>query len=66
MKKDQNQTQGEPVYYSVQQVADHFGVSASTVRNWIKAGIINAVRVGKIIRIPAAELDRISGNTAAE
>lgn len=37
------------------------GVSVRTVRNWIAAGYVRAIRVGpRLVRIPATELERIS------
>lgn len=46
-------------YYSVAETADYFSVSASTVRNWINAGTIKTVKIGRLFRIPADELHRL-------
>ncbi|CAN5516315.1 hypothetical protein BH10ACT6_BH10ACT6_01260 [soil metagenome] len=41
-----------PEYGTVQDAANRFQVSTRTVRNWIAAGTIDAVRVGpKLIRV---------------
>jgi len=49
--------------YTVPQVAKEFNCSSGTVKNWIKAGRINAYRLGgetgRDYRIPWAEVDRI-------
>jgi excisionase family DNA binding protein len=43
------------------QFATARSVSASTVRNWINAGVIHATRVGpRLISIPATEIHRVA------
>ena len=44
--------------YSVRQVADHLGVHPETIRRLIHDGRLEAIRIGRVLRIQAAELDR--------
>jgi excisionase family DNA binding protein len=37
-------------------VADHYGVKTKTVWEWIRAGKLKAIRVGKLYRIPKEAL----------
>lgn len=49
-----------PELISVQAAADYCDVDARTVRRWIAAGRLNALRVGpRLIKIDVAELDKI-------
>lgn len=43
--------------YSVRQVADQLGVHPETVRRLIHDGRLQAVRIGRVLRIDASELD---------
>jgi excisionase family DNA binding protein len=43
--------------YSVRHVADQLGVHPETVRRLIHDGRLNAVRIGRVLRVDAAELD---------
>lgn len=44
-------------YLSIAQTADALGVSERSVRRWIDAGRITAVRIGpKLLRVPAESL----------
>jgi excisionase family DNA binding protein len=45
---------------SIQQAAKQLGVSVSTLRRDVRLRRIRAVRYGRRVLIPAAELDRIS------
>jgi excisionase family DNA binding protein len=45
--------------YTVAQVAEGFGRSALTIRRWIKAGRLRAVRIGGLWYIPAEEVDAL-------
>jgi excisionase family DNA binding protein len=38
--------------------AHAFGVTSRTVHNWIEAGRVTSLRIGRAIRIPRAELAR--------
>jgi excisionase family DNA binding protein len=50
-----------PEYYSVEQVADIFGVHSRTVRNWIENGQLEAYVVGgRLIRILPSSLDNLA------
>lgn len=45
--------------YTVTQVAEGFGRSELTIRRWIKAGRLKAVRFGGTWYVPADELDAL-------
>lgn len=47
---------------TVKEFADAIRVSVSTVRNWIRNGTIQAVKMGRNFKIPASELERIMKN----
>ncbi|WP_406044717.1 helix-turn-helix domain-containing protein [Micromonospora sp. NBC_00898] len=47
--------------YSVEQVADRLGLHPRTVRGYIRAGRLKAVRIGKQYRIARADLDALTG-----
>lgn len=44
--------------FSVRQVADQLGVHPETIRRLIHDGRLEAIRVGRVLRIHAAELDQ--------
>ncbi len=44
---------------TVKEVANEFNVSELTVRRWIDCGKIKAVRIGRTVRIPVEELERL-------
>lgn len=46
-------------YATTYQLAKEFGVHVNTVRNWIKAGRVKAVKIGRCVRIPVTEFDRL-------
>jgi excisionase family DNA binding protein len=48
---------GSTGLYSVRQVADQLGVHPETVRRLIHDGRLEAVRIGRVLRIAASELD---------
>ena len=50
--------------YSVEQVADRLGLHVRTVRGYIRAGRLKAVRIGKQYRIARADLDALTGRPA--
>lgn len=52
----QVESSGSGTLYSVRQVADQLGVHPETVRRLIHDGRIEAVRVGRVLRIDAGEL----------
>ncbi|MER7420822.1 helix-turn-helix domain-containing protein [Micromonospora peucetia] len=50
--------------YSVEQVAERLGLHVRTVRGYIRAGRLRAVRIGKQYRIARADLDALTGGPA--
>jgi putative resolvase len=42
--------------------AHELGLHPMTVRRWIKAGRIQVVQVGREMRVPRAEIERMVGN----
>src|ERR1700694_2629716 len=42
--------------------AHELGLHPMTVRRWIKAGRIGAVQVGREVRVPRSEIERIVGS----
>jgi excisionase family DNA binding protein len=51
--------------YSVEQVAERLGLHVRTVRNYIRDGRLNAVKIGKQYRIGRADLDALTGEPEA-
>lgn len=51
--------------YTPAQVAELLQVHLVTVRRMIKAGQINAVHIGRNVRIPATEIDRLMSKGVA-
>jgi excisionase family DNA binding protein len=49
--------------YTVEQVADLLGLHVRTVRGYIRAGRLKAVRIGKQYRVGRADLDELTGGT---
>lgn len=49
--------------YSPETLADRWGCSAQKVRNMIAAGELAGFRLGKLIRIPASEVERYECQT---
>ena len=47
---------------TVSQVADALGASTQTIRNWIRADQLEAVRIGNRFLVPRAEIDRMRGD----
>ncbi|MBV8770868.1 MAG: helix-turn-helix domain-containing protein [Deltaproteobacteria bacterium] len=48
----------QQVYVSVRQAAAAFGVCEHTIRRWIVAGHLDAVRLGRTIKVRAASIYR--------
>lgn len=44
---------------TIHEAADLFGVHWQTVRNWIKSGEIKAIKIGRSVRIPDEEIERL-------
>lgn len=53
----------EPKLLRVSRAAHELGLHPLTVRKWVKAGKIQAVRVGNEARIPRSEIERLIGRT---
>lgn len=53
----------EQKLFRVGAAAHELGLHPMTVRRWIKAGRIQVVQVGREVRIPRSELERIVGTT---
>ena len=54
--------QEQPVnsqFVSPQQFADRLSISRWTVYAWIAEGRIRSVKIGRLVRIPASEVDRL-------
>ncbi|GAA2219678.1 helix-turn-helix domain-containing protein [Micromonospora olivasterospora] len=49
--------------YSVEQVAELLGLHVRTVRGYIRAGRLRAVRIGKQYRVARADLDALTGRS---
>ena len=55
------------LFVSVSEAAIRFGVDVQTVRRWVKGGYLRAAQPGGeggVIRIPAAELERLAEGQA--
>jgi excisionase family DNA binding protein len=52
--------------YSVEQVAERLGLHVRTVRNYIRDGRLNAVRIGKQYRIARTDLAALTGGPVPE
>ena len=53
----------EPKLLRVSRAAHELGLHPVTVRKWIKAGKIHAIRVGNEARVPRSEIERLAGKT---
>ena len=42
---------------SLEEIAEHLGVSKDTIRNWIKKGVIPYRRIGKQYKFKISEVD---------
>jgi excisionase family DNA binding protein len=51
---------------TVPQVAEEFQVTAQTIRNWIEAGVLPAVRVGRAFRVRGEEVEALLERASAE
>jgi excisionase family DNA binding protein len=54
-----------PDLYSVEQVAALLNLHARTVRHYVREGRLKAVRIGKQYRIARADLEALTGRSAA-
>ncbi len=46
-------------YYSTSEVARLFGINRVTIYRWAKKGMIKSYKIGKHLKIPALEVDRL-------
>ena len=44
---------------TIKETAKIFGVHCQTIRNWIRDGIIKAVKIERTVRIPDEEIERL-------
>ena len=52
------QMSNEPEKWSsLEEIAEHLGVSKDTIRNWIKKGVIPHRRIGKQYKFKISEVD---------
>src|SRR5262245_33229169 len=51
---------------TVPQVAEQFQVTAQTIRNWIDASVLPAVRVGRSFRVRGEDVDALLERASAE
>ena len=51
--------------YTVDQVAELLGLQARTIRNYIRDGRLQAVRIGKQYRIARADVEALTGHPVA-
>jgi excisionase family DNA binding protein len=50
----------ESEFLTVKEFAEALKVSPSAVRNWIHNGTIKAITIGRTVRIPKSELERLT------
>ncbi|MFB3925505.1 MAG: helix-turn-helix domain-containing protein [Syntrophales bacterium] len=46
-------------YYSTSQVAELFGINRVTIYRWAKKGMVRAYKIGKHLKIPDVEVERL-------
>lgn len=49
----------EKFFYTANEVAEILSVSSATVRNWVKSGTLDAIQVGKVVRIRKEGVDQL-------
>ncbi len=54
-----------PRQHKISELAQVLPVTTRTIRNWIKRGLIHAVKIGRAWLIPHDEFIRIGGETCA-
>ena len=50
--------EGQEALYSVREVADQLGVHPETIRRLIHDGRMDAVRIGRVLRVHGSALDK--------
>ncbi len=53
-----------PECFSVEETATRLNISPKLVRSLIKKGDLRAIRLGRILRIPESEIQRLTGTAA--
>lgn len=53
-------------FLTVEQIAEELQVTSQTIRNWIKAGALRALRVGHVYRIRREELEAMIARQQGE
>jgi excisionase family DNA binding protein len=46
-------------FFSVEQLADELGVTQACIRRWILLRKLTVVKLGRLVRIPVSEADRL-------
>lgn len=59
-------THSQCQYMRIPDIADHLGVSVSTVRRLTRTGAIVPVRIGSCVRVERRELDRYQANISRQ
>lgn len=49
-------------FYSTAKVADMFGVTPATIRNWIKEGKLRALRINNRLRVERASVRELANH----
>ena len=44
---------------SIPQVAERLGITEAAVRRWVLLRKISVIKVGRLVRVPSTELDRL-------
>lgn len=55
-----------PQYLTVRAFAEHFGTSYMTINRLVVSGDVKAIRIGRLLRIPATEIARFAEAAAVE
>ena len=55
-----------PVFYTKAELAEIARLSVRSLEKLIRDGRIKVVRLGRLVRIPATEVDRLLGSAVAE
>ena len=56
--------QANPRTYTIEEFSDWLKVNHVTIRRMIRDKKLKSIRIGRVIRIPAAELERILNGAA--
>ena len=47
-----------PRYFTTAELAERWKLHENTVRQWIRDGRLQAIQLGRLFRVPAAEVER--------